>query len=59
MAVATPSVGRGGGAGWGKGSGADAGASAKLHPSWEAKRKLKEKLNAGIVPAQGKKIKFS
>ncbi|KAH9891636.1 Bud-site selection protein [Cubamyces lactineus] len=30
-----------------------------LHPSWEAKRKLKEKLNPSIVPAQGKKIKFS
>jgi hypothetical protein len=30
-----------------------------LHPSWEAKRKLKEKESAGIVPSQGKKIKFS
>ncbi|KAI0632109.1 Bud-site selection protein [Trametes polyzona] len=30
-----------------------------LHPSWEAKKKLKEKLNPSIVPAQGKKIKFS
>ncbi|RPD62443.1 Bud-site selection protein [Lentinus tigrinus ALCF2SS1-7] len=30
-----------------------------LHPSWEAKRKLKEKMNPGIVLAQGKKIKFS
>lgn len=30
-----------------------------LHPSWEAKRKLKEKETAGIVPSQGKKIKFS
>ncbi|KAI8978680.1 Bud-site selection protein [Trametes punicea] len=30
-----------------------------LHPSWEAKRKLKEKLNPSIIPAQGKKIKFS
>ena len=29
-----------------------------LHPSWEAKRKLKEKLNPGIVPPQGKKIIF-
>jgi len=30
----------------------------KLHPSWEAKRKLKEKEEIGIVPSQGKKIKF-
>lgn len=29
-----------------------------LHPSWEAKKKLKEKESAGIVPSQGKKIKF-
>ncbi|KII90854.1 hypothetical protein PLICRDRAFT_52558 [Plicaturopsis crispa FD-325 SS-3] len=29
-----------------------------LHPSWEAKRKLKEKQSAGILPAQGTKIKF-
>ncbi|KAF7797406.1 hypothetical protein EIP86_008601 [Pleurotus ostreatoroseus] len=29
-----------------------------LHPSWEAKRKLKEKQNLGIVPPQGKKIVF-
>jgi len=29
-----------------------------LHPSWEAKRKLKEKQAANIVPAQGTKIKF-
>ncbi|PCH40085.1 Bud-site selection protein [Wolfiporia cocos MD-104 SS10] len=29
-----------------------------LHPSWEAKRRLKEKLNPSIVPAQGKKITF-
>ncbi|KAF7978517.1 hypothetical protein HWV62_45687 [Athelia sp. TMB] len=29
-----------------------------LHPSWEAKKKLKEKQAAGIVPAQGTKIKF-
>ncbi|KAH9942876.1 Bud-site selection protein [Amylocystis lapponica] len=29
-----------------------------LHPSWEAKRRLKEKLNPSIVPAQGKKIVF-
>lgn len=29
-----------------------------LHPSWEAKRRLKEKESAGIVPSQGKKIKF-
>lgn len=28
-----------------------------LHPSWEAKRRLKEK-QAGVVPAQGTKIKF-
>jgi hypothetical protein len=32
-----------------------------LHPSWEAKRKLKEKEGGGggIVRAQGKKIKFA
>ncbi|KAJ8509233.1 hypothetical protein ONZ45_g8574 [Pleurotus djamor] len=30
-----------------------------LHPSWEAKRKAKEKASAGIVPSQGKKIVFS
>jgi len=30
----------------------------KLHPSWEAKRKLKEKDRAAIVPSQGKKIMF-
>ena len=29
-----------------------------LHPSWEAKKKLKEKQSVGIVPAQGKKIVF-
>ncbi|KAF8073787.1 Bud-site selection protein [Lyophyllum atratum] len=30
-----------------------------MHPSWEAKRKLKEKEGASIVPSLGKKIKFS
>ncbi|KAF8908872.1 Bud-site selection protein [Gymnopilus junonius] len=30
-----------------------------LHPSWEAKRRLKEKERVGIVPGQGTKIKFS
>ncbi|KAF5382769.1 hypothetical protein D9615_002930 [Tricholomella constricta] len=30
-----------------------------LHPSWEAKKKLKERERTGIVPSQGKKIKFS
>ncbi|KAF9468536.1 Bud-site selection protein [Collybia nuda] len=30
-----------------------------IHPSWEAKRKLKEKESASILPSQGKKIKFS
>jgi BUD22 domain-containing protein len=30
-----------------------------LHPSWEAKRKLKEKQSIGMVASQGKKIKFS
>ncbi|TFL01824.1 BUD22-domain-containing protein [Pterulicium gracile] len=30
-----------------------------LHPSWEAKRKLKEKQSTAIVPAQGKKITFT
>ena len=30
-----------------------------LHPSWEAKRRLKEKQSIGIVPSQGRKIKFS
>jgi len=29
-----------------------------LHPSWEAKKKQKEKQSAGILPPQGKKIKF-
>ena len=29
-----------------------------LHPSWEAKRKQKEKQSGGILPPQGKKIKF-
>ncbi|KAG6918760.1 hypothetical protein DXG01_011951 [Tephrocybe rancida] len=29
-----------------------------MHPSWEAKRRLKEKESAGIVPSQGKKTKF-
>jgi hypothetical protein len=29
-----------------------------LHPSWEAKRKLKERESGGIVPSVGKKIKF-
>ncbi|EJC98102.1 uncharacterized protein FOMMEDRAFT_143550 [Fomitiporia mediterranea MF3/22] len=33
--------------------------SKPLHPSWEAKRKLKEKLNPAIVPATGTKIKFT
>lgn len=30
-----------------------------LHPSWEAKRRLKEKESGGIVPSQGTKIKFA
>ncbi|KAH9480302.1 Protein bud22 [Psilocybe cubensis] len=30
-----------------------------LHPSWEAKRRLKEKESAGIVASQGTKIKFT
>jgi len=30
-----------------------------LHPSWEAKRRLKEKEGAGIVPSQGTKIRFA
>lgn len=29
-----------------------------LHPSWEAKKKLKEKQNPAIVPSQGTRIKF-
>ena len=29
-----------------------------LHPSWEAKKKQKEKQSAGILPPQGQKIKF-
>lgn len=29
-----------------------------LHPSWEAKRKQKDKERGNIVPGQGKKIKF-
>jgi hypothetical protein len=34
-------------------------ADQSLHPSWEAKRKLKQKESAGIMPSQGTKIKFS
>jgi BUD22 len=34
-------------------------ATGALHPSWEAKRRLKEKQSIGIVASQGKKIKFS
>ena len=49
------SVGTGAHAGKGARSAA---ASEKLHPSWEAKRKQKEKELIGIVPSQGKKIKF-
>ncbi|KAK2465253.1 hypothetical protein APHAL10511_002607 [Amanita phalloides] len=29
-----------------------------LHPSWEAKKRMREKMAAGIVPSQGKKIVF-
>lgn len=29
-----------------------------LHPSWEAKRRLKEKQSPAILPAQGTRIKF-
>ncbi|KAF9533256.1 Bud-site selection protein [Crepidotus variabilis] len=29
-----------------------------LHPSWEAKKRLKEKESGSLVPSQGKKIKF-
>ena len=29
-----------------------------LHPSWEAKRRMKEKMAARIVPSQGQKIVF-
>ena len=35
------------------------GSAGILHPSWEAKRRLKEKQSIGIVASQGKKIKFS
>lgn len=38
---------------------ADRGSAGTLHPSWEAKRRLKEKQSIGIVASQGKKIKFS
>ncbi|KAI0822272.1 Bud-site selection protein [Trametes gibbosa] len=52
----------GAGPGAGRGAGASASASGtgegKLHPSWEAKKRLKERLNPSIVPGQGKKIKF-
>ncbi|KAI0372145.1 Bud-site selection protein [Pilatotrama ljubarskyi] len=48
-----------GGAGAGSGAGGKKSDDKPLHPSWEAKRKLKEKLNPSIIPAQGKKIKFS
>lgn len=30
-----------------------------LHPSWEAKKRLNEKLKPVILPPQGKKIIFS
>lgn len=30
-----------------------------LHPSWEAKRKLKAKENGVVVPSQGTKLKFT
>jgi len=30
-----------------------------LHPSWEAKRKLKERQSVGIAQPQGTKIRFS
>ncbi|TFY60499.1 hypothetical protein EVJ58_g5122 [Rhodofomes roseus] len=30
-----------------------------LHPSWEAKKRLKEKQNPVVMPAQGKKITFA
>jgi len=36
----------------------DNSADKPLHPSWEAKRKMKEKQSDAIVPSQGKKIKF-
>jgi hypothetical protein len=32
---------------------------AGIHPSWAAKKALKEKMGVGIVPSQGKKIVFS
>ncbi|PIL22546.1 hypothetical protein GSI_15235 [Ganoderma sinense ZZ0214-1] len=41
------------------GSGTQGEREKPLHPSWEAKKKLKEKQNPGIVAAQGKKITFS
>ncbi|KAF8158378.1 Bud-site selection protein [Crassisporium funariophilum] len=37
---------------------ADKAVDRPLHPSWEAKRRMKEKESVGIVPSQGKKIKF-
>jgi len=30
----------------------------ELHPSWIAKRRMKEKSSAAIIPSQGKRIKF-
>jgi hypothetical protein len=29
-----------------------------LHPSWVAKRRMKEKSSAAILPSQGKRTKF-
>ena len=29
-----------------------------LHPSWEAKKKLKQAQTDAIVPSQGKRLKF-
>ena len=33
--------------------------SRPVHPSWEAKKKLKEKEAAAMVPSQGKKLVFT
>ncbi|KAH9854673.1 Bud-site selection protein [Lenzites betulinus] len=51
-------AGAGRGAGTGSGTGASGPSEGELHPSWEAKKRLKAKLNPSIVPGQGKKIKF-
>ncbi len=50
--------GRGGAGGRGRSRGEEAASEEGLHPSWVAKKRLKQTLPSGIVPAAGKKIVF-